>query len=353
MAATYHCPSCGAAITYKAESGSIVCEYCGTSMSAEEVQNSQRHQAAQEEQISSPKMKRETTQFRQYHCESCGAEILTDNHTIASLCSFCGNPSLLEDRMVDELKPSMIIPFKITKEQAIEIYHKWTKSHPLISNVFKQKGVVEKITGTYVPYWLYDFDTDVDMSALCTRTRTTRRGDIETTYTDHYDVRRSISVSYEKVPVEAAEKMDDTMMSYLEPFDYGGLKNFQMPYLSGFLAEKYNYASAEKVGEAKRRAGDYALSTCRSTIHGYSSVQVTSKNADIREKKSEYVLFPVWLLVFRNGNKESTFAINGQTGRRYGKLPLSGKKMAVVFAGSAAICFTVLTVLTLMGGLWS
>lgn len=351
MAVTYHCPSCGAVMIYKAESGSITCEHCGRSMSAEEVQGSQDGQSIPEGRSGSENREHRRAEFRQYHCSSCGAEILTDSNTIASLCSFCGSPSLIKDRMVDELQPAKIIPFKITKEQAIEIYHKWTRSHPLISDVFKQKGVLEEIRGVYVPYWLYDFDTEVDMAAACTRTRYTRRGDVETTYTDHYDVRRSISVSYEKVPVEAAKKMDDTMMSYLEPFDYKDLVNFQMPYLSGFLAEKYNYASDEKVGEAKRRVNEYALSTCRGTIGGYSSVVVTSKNANIRETKSEYVLLPVWLLVFRNGNKESTFAVNGQTGRRYGRLPLSGRKMAVLFAGSTAVCFLILTVLTLVRGI--
>lgn len=347
MPVTYHCPNCGASMNFQVETGNLHCDHCGTSLTEEELGRAPGTERSWEEAMPEADSR---ARFKQYHCSACGAEILTDEHTIANICSFCGSPAIIEDRVAEELKPSMVIPFKITRDQAKDIYKKWMKSNPLVPDIYRKSETVEKITGAYVPFWLYDVDAEVDMAARCTRTRITRRGDTEYTHTEHYDVRRHIQVAYEKIPMDATTKMDDKVMSYLEPFDYTQLKPFEMLYLSGFQAEKYHFPSQEKLGEAKRRADQYATTACRDTINGYSSVNVTRQNVWLQEQNAMYVLLPVWLLVFRNGQEECTFAVNGQSGRYYGKLPASKSKAMKIFATVSAVSFAVLTVISLFGG---
>lgn len=120
-----------------------------------------------------------------YNCQSCGAQLVADEYTSATFCSYCGNPTLVEDRLQGEFKPQLIIPFKINKEQAVDIYRKWLKKGPLTPKELSTSSTIEKISGVYVPFWLYSYNARTQMNAHANKVRTTRRGDTEYTYTDH------------------------------------------------------------------------------------------------------------------------------------------------------------------------
>ena len=100
-----------------------------------------------------------------------------------------------------------------------------------------RKSTIEKISGVYVPFWLYDYSARTMMSANANKVRTTRRGDTEYTYTDHFDVYRDVSAEFKRIPADASEKMPDEQMDMLEPYNYSEITDFAMPYLSGYLSE--------------------------------------------------------------------------------------------------------------------
>ncbi|KIR03111.1 hypothetical protein P261_01926 [Lachnospiraceae bacterium TWA4] len=82
---TYKCPNCGAAMLFDVESGQLKCDYCGTQIGIEDLAANTKT-----ETIFSSKTSQEEGmqgQFAQYHCSTCGAEILTDENTTANnLC---------------------------------------------------------------------------------------------------------------------------------------------------------------------------------------------------------------------------------------------------------------------------
>ncbi|WP_343250807.1 zinc ribbon domain-containing protein [Diplocloster hominis] len=340
MVITYKCPNCGADLVFDSEKQKLVCGHCGTEKSVEEM-----------EQITASQAKDDTGQraeFKMFHCPTCGAEILTDEHTSATFCSYCGSTALIESRLTDELAPAYVIPFKINREQAKEAYLRWTKKGKLTPREFSSQSTIEKISGIYVPYWIYDYDTHVKLRADCTRIRTERRGDTEYTHTDHFDVYREVAAAFEKVPADASEKMADDVMDRLEPFDYSAMKQFEMPYLSGYLAEKYNFTDEELKNRIEKRIRQYAASSTRETIGGYASVNVLQENVNMAEKKADYVLLPVWMLNYRYQNKNYQFAMNGQTGKIVGKLPAGKGRAAAWFAGVSAIVFVILSVIGIL-----
>lgn len=323
-------------MVFDSQKQKMYCKHCGTEKSIEEAERTKSSFGAK------------TEEFKHYTCPSCGAEILTDEHTAATFCSFCGSPSLIEDRLSGEKTPALIIPFKINREQAVEIYRNWCKRGILTPKDFLKESTIEKISGIYVPFWLYDYSADASITANCTRVRMERRGDIEYTHTDHFVVQRDVSGSYSKVPADASEKMKDDVMEKLEPFSYTELKTFEMPYLSGYLAEKFNFTSSEMKDRAEGRIKDYIMQETRNTIIGYSTTMIVGQNIHLEEDDVKYTMLPVWILNYRYKNKPYLFAINGQTGKLVGNLPIDKAKTAYWFTGITAAVFAVLM---LIGGI--
>lgn len=354
MVREYECPGCGAPMVFDSTAQQMVCEHCGTTMSVQQVEQLQKEKQAQTaeqdtddfemEQVDTEYQTGKEAAFRRYTCPGCGAEVLTDEYTAATFCSFCGNPTLMEDRLSGEKTPARIIPFKINKEQAQSMYRSWCKKGILTPKDFTSQSTIEKITGMYVPFWLYDYMADAKIDANCTKVSRQRRGNMEYTHTDHYRVRRHVSNVYEKVPVDASEKMPDDVMDKLEPYSYGDLQDFNMGYLSGYMAEKYNFNSDELKKRVEKRMREYILSEAQATITGYSSTVVTDRNVRLNCRKATYAMLPVWLLNYRYKGKEYLFTLNGQTGKIVGTLPCSKEKMLAWFAGITAAAYIILTV---------
>ena len=76
-------------------------------------------------------------------------------------------------------------------------------------------------------------------------------------------------------------------------------------------------------------------------------LNVLSYTADIIKSTDEYVMLPVWLLYTSYHGKDYLFAMNGQTGKMVGDLPLSWLRAA----GLTALITAAITLLGTIGGL--
>ncbi|KYG58346.1 TFIIB-type zinc ribbon-containing protein [Planococcus maritimus] len=342
MVIHYKCPNCGADMAFDSESGHLNCPSCGHEETIETLP---------EENI---ERKFDEGEAKEYHCENCGAIILTEAETTATHCGFCGAPVVLADRLTGDLAPAKVIPFTVSKDEAVAAFKKWTRGGRLTPRGFMSGERIKKMTGMYVPFWLYDIEGEAHVQAIGTQVRTYQRGDTIYTETDFYDVFREIDLSYLKVPADASEKMDDVLMDKLEPYDYSDLKDFRMPYLAGYLAEKYDFDDEQLFSRVESKIIPYIDSYISTTISGYSSVSYTNKQIDAQKKKVYYTLFPVWMVYYDFDNKEHTFAMNGQTGKVVGKPPISSGKVALWFTGIAASSFVAMKAIAFaVGGvLW-
>ena len=62
---------------------------------------------------------------------------------------------------------------------------------------------------------------------------------------------------------------------------------------------------------------------------------LTPKNTSVQVRNglAKYALYPVWLLNTSYKGEKYTFAMNGQTGKFIGNLPVDNGKLAALFAG--------------------
>ena len=333
----YQCPSCTGPLQYSATTGKLECEYCCSSFSAEEIEAlyAQKNQVAEAAPERTGEWNAEN--MRSYLCPSCGAELLCDVTTAATSCPYCGNPSVVPGQFADERKPDYVIPFKVDKEAAKAALKQHYKGKPLLPGSFAQENHLEEVKGVYVPFWLFDGNAQARVTFAATRSHvyTTPRERITTT--EHYRVDRSGHVDFEKVPVDGSSKMPDGHMDAIEPFDYSQMEPFSMAYLPGFLADKYDVDADSCAERAQERCRNSAIAAMEESVVGYHTCTVQNANVQIQQTDVHYALLPVWLLSTRWQDKNYLFAMNGQTGKLIGDLPVSKGKLALWFAGLFAI----------------
>ncbi|MNW54631.1 TFIIB zinc-binding protein [compost metagenome] len=336
----YKCPNCGSGMVFDSETGTLSCHSCGRK---DEISN-----------IADPLSKQQVfsgEEVQEYHCTSCGAVIITETETSATVCSFCGSAVALGDRLSGKLAPAMVIPFSISKEEAIKAFKKWCKNGLLTPGGFMTADRIKGITGMYVPFWLYELHNKVDVFGHATKVRTYTKGDYRYTETQHFDVYRRMRLNYLGVPIDASAKMDDELMDKLEPFPYEQLKTFKTPYLAGYVAEKYSYNDEQLLPRAKDKIRGYIESAINASVTGYSTMNFVNKQVDTRVRNADYCLLPVWVVHYDYNRTVYTFAMNGQTGKVVGKPPISKAKVMAWFASVAGASLLILkSILWMMGG---
>lgn len=347
----YQCPSCTGPLQFVGKSGRLECEYCGSSYTPEEIELQYAEKdAAAEEAFAEAEARPEThwdqtelsedwgeADMRAYNCPSCGAELICEATTAATFCPYCSNPSIVPGQFAGTVRPEWIIPFRLDEKAAKEALKKHYKGKVFLPKSFAAENRIEQIRGVYVPFWLFDGEADADVQFKATRSHTHRRGDDIITTTEHYLVRRAGSVAFEKIPVDASTKMPDAHMDAIEPFDYSQLTAFSTAYLPGFLANKYDVAVEEAAPRVELRAENTAMGVMtRSASATYQTCTPIGKNIYMNRAKVHYALLPVWMLNTKWNGKDYLFAMNGQTGKLIGDLPVSWGRFWGLFAAIAA-----------------
>lgn len=356
----YKCPCCGGAIEFDSKSQKMKCPYCDTEFDVETLKgydaalkNDAEDNMEWETSAGSEWESGETDGLKTYVCKSCGGEIVGDETTGATSCPFCGNPVVMMGQFSGALKPDIIVPFKLDKKAAKEGLQKHLSGKRLLPKIFKNQNHIDEIKGIYVPFWLFDADADARVRYRATSARMWEDDEYNYTETSYFDVHRSGSVGFENVPVDGSSKMPDDLMESIEPFNINDAVDFQTAYLAGYLADKYDVTADESIDRANERIKRSTEETFASTVTGYNTVTTENSSINLLNGKAKYALYPVWILNTTWKDKKFTFAMNGQTGKFVGDLPVDKAAAAKWFAGIAVgagvLTYVIPIILRLLG----
>ncbi len=359
----YKCPCCGGAIEFSSQLQKMKCPYCDSEFEMEALK--EYDQVLADESAQSDNMQWETQpgeawqegeadNLRSYVCNSCGGEIIGDENTGATSCPYCGNPVVMMDSFKGELKPDYVIPFKVDKKAAKEGLKRHLKGKILLPKVFKDENHIDEIKGIYVPFWLFDAEADANIRYKATRVHTWSDSNYIYTRTSYFSVLRGGNVEFERVPVDGSSKMPDDLMESIEPYDFSEAVDFQTAYLAGYLADKYDVtaeASQDRANTRIRRSTEDAFA---STVQGYATVIPEHSNINLRNGKAKYALYPVWILNTTYKGEKYIFAMNGQTGKFVGNLPMDKgafwKWWGIIAACASAVALLIITLIMNFGG---
>lgn len=342
----YKCPNCGQPIKYNIYRKSFYCEFCGSDYSAENLQEYneviQKHSAGEISDYdftSQTWTEEDKKNLKVFSCNSCGGEIIVDKNTGSATCPYCGSFLVNSKDFEGEVKPDKIIPFKHTKDQAVQILKKYYKTKFLLPKTFKTENQIQKIEGIYVPFWLYNATVEGDFIYSGTTTLTYRKGDYRIYETSHYHLYRTGEVNFKDLPVDCSTKIPDEYSQSIEPYDMKELIPFSTAYLAGFLADKYDVASEECKNIANSRMRKTVKKASRETTAAYDDVDEIKSFIDIKHANISYVMLPVWVLNTRYQGKLYTFMMNGQTGKIVCNMPIDKRKLVLSCLAIFAVFF--------------
>lgn len=371
----YQCPACTGPLHYSAKSGKLECDYCGSSFDVAEIEAlyarkeaeaAAAKQAADAKAEAAQAAKAEAAEaaaasggwdtsdlsrdwgaeadgLRVYSCPSCGAELICDQSTAATACPYCGNPAIVPGQFSGALRPDYILPFRLSKDDAVQALRAHYKGKPFLPRSFTSANHIEQIQGVYVPFWLFDGGAEGAASYRASNTNVYETGDYEITETRHYHVVRAGSLAFEKIPVDASSKMPDDHMDSIEPFDYAQLRPFSTAYLPGYLADKYDVTIDDSRDRADTRCRETLAQALRDTVTGYGACVTEREDIALRRGKVHYALLPVWMLSTKWRGQDFLFAMNGQTGKLVGDLPTDRGRFWGMFAAITAPLTVALT----------
>lgn len=348
----YKCPACGGALSFDSGLQKMKCPYCDTEFEVEALQKlDEALQYDKEDDMTWQArtddgwQEGETEGLGAYVCQSCGGEIIAEETTAATSCPYCGNPVVMARRVSGELRPDCIIPFALDKDAAVAALQKHLTGKILLPKVFKSENHIQQIKGVYVPFWLYDAHARGNARYHAKKVRIWSDSNYNYTETKHYSVTRAGQLDFSAVPVDGSGKMADVLMESLEPYDVTKAVDFQTAYLAGYLADKYDMDQVQCAPRANDRIKASTEQALRDTVIGYSSVDWEQGSVQLSDNVTRYALYPVWLLHTKYRGTDYLFAMNGQTGKLVGDLPVDWGKFwlwwAGIFAGASALAVLV------------
>lgn len=340
----YKCPSCGAGIDFKPALQKFRCDYCLSEYTEQEMSDLYKDESVESVLESNV----DQDHLASYNCNSCGATVVTDDTTTATFCYYCHNPVIISNRLVGSFLPNKMIPFTIDKDKAQKTFLNWAKQSVFVPKEFYSSSQLEKITGVYLPYWWADCKVSVDYQGELDKVKTWRKADVEYKETQKYQVVRKGIIEMNNVEELAFTKMDQELLDGIAPYDEKKARPFSMPYLSGFFAEQYDIDKVAVMPKIENQVKNFSNNLIKDTISDGSMVRDQKNRTDILSKEISYTLLPAWILTYRYAGENYVFAINGQTGKSFGKLPIDNKK---VYAATGGV-FVITMIIFLLGGMF-
>lgn len=293
-----YCPNCSGNLLFSPSRQAMYCRMCGGTFKPEDVGESDRASVTYDCNI--------------YSCPSCGGTIAVTGTEVSTSCVYCGNATVIFDRVSKQQRPEGIIPFKLTREKAVEIVRKQMKGSPFIPEEIRNVKE-EDIKGIYIPYWLASAKS-YDCMILRSQVK---HGKNSSTY--YYG--RAAFIDAINMPVEAVSSINDKFSKRIEPFDLNDLVDFDEDYLMGFYSNTPDLTREELQqtvdNKIHKKLADYFCQTLPGTRPDVSQAMHWTKMCD-----NEIMMFcPCWFYTFVYKKKTYTFMVNGQNGKVAGTLP--------------------------------
>lgn len=319
------CSNCSGKLIFNPASQRLECVSCGSKFRPEDVEDI------------NAKANSKYYDTRVYVCGHCGAEVVTSDTEVSTFCIYCGNPAIVFSRVSKEYRPDGLIPFKVTKQDAVKKIRAKFSKNPIIPKEVKDKIKPENLRGIYIPYWIVNCDfAETDFI-----TGEVKRG--KRTVTLNYS--RAGDASFMNVPCDGSNSLNDELSMKLEPFYLEDSRSFDEDYLNGFYSNTSDLDLFSLRSSAAARCHRLYADEVVKTVNA-NNVKINDSIywVDIKDDPV-YMMLPVWFLTFRYNELPHTILVNGQTGKVVGTMPWKKKHITWIAVISFFVVLTLLAVL--------
>ena len=274
-------------------------------------------------------------------CTSCAAHIEPPPSTEAFPCPYCGSSIVVKVGSEHLIKPQALLPFKVPRNQAVELFRKWLQTRWFAPNALKKFARLDgRLQGLYTPYWTYDASTVSRYTGERGDNYVVRVGKRTTTRIRWRSASGTVSRDFDDVLVVGSRSLPRELAEKLEPWDVGSLVPHADEYLSGFLAERYQIDLREGWKRATERMDEVIRQDVKRQIGGdHQRIHtLQTRHANVTYK---HVLLPLWICSYRFRDRVFRFLVNARTGEVQGQRPWSAVKIALAVIAAAIVALVI------------
>lgn len=284
-------------------------------------------------------------------CAACSAEVVIDTaEATQSRCHWCRNKLSLNSQMPNGAVPDMILPFKLSKDDAVEkIRHFVGKRKFFAHPRFRREFSPENVMGVYLPYLVVDANMTGTMRGrgeVTTRTYYVGSGKNRSKRynADVYDVWRKFGAHVNGLTVEASStrrnqsfrENTNNIINTIMPFDVENAVEYDSNYLTGFTSERRDSDIEHLEPLVRRQLEDISRFQANDTLKKYDrGVCWKDEHLEVHGQRWLTAYLPVWLYSYyetRRGGKQFLHyvAVNARTGETMGSVPLNQPKTLAI-----------------------
>ncbi|MBO7424298.1 MAG: TFIIB-type zinc ribbon-containing protein [Clostridiales bacterium] len=306
------CKNCGGALIFDPATQKMVCEYCGGRFLPEEIEAEDKELLKDKQAQSMNDIygtdEEEFLDCYIYTCNNCGGEIIINGTEASTNCIYCGNSAVVFSRIAKQKKPQFIIPFQVTKEQAVSIIRGRFNKGIFVPKEIKNFNP-SNVRGIYIPYWIVDAETSGSVVV---------EGQVKSgknSVTRYFG--RGGRMKIRRLPLDASVLLSDESSSRLEPYNTSTMKDFDEDYLRGFYSNISDVTYADLRRAVNKRAQSFFDESAIDDVKGASSKKVISSRYDtaIDYDTLNYAMFPAWFVTYDYKGKHNTILVNGESGK--------------------------------------
>jgi len=264
-------------------------------------------------------------------CRSCGAEILFESLQRTARCPYCDSPSVVDrPETPDRPDPVFGLGFAVTHEEATRRMRRWIRGRKMGPFGLKDRAA-EKVKGIYLPTYLYSATAYTTYAASIAEHY---KGDDRERKTEYRDLDGRHATYVADILVTASRGIPNDEIEGIEPFDLGALVRYTPALVSGWIAEEPSRTQEECRDLARQEATAHVAELLRGFLPG-DGVRGLRHQTALEDESVDLTLAPVWVFAIRYDDEKPPIRVlvNGQTGKVFGKVPLSWAKVGLIAAG--------------------
>ena len=346
------CPRCGSTdILLNANTGLLRCNFCKNEFESERTNEQltdihdlegKRIESGASDIIADAK------EIFTFKCSSCGAEVVINvNETAQARCHWCRNFLSINEQIPNGSIPDMVLPFKLTKNQAQKVIEAFVGQRKFFANPkFRQEFCTENIMGVYLPYMVVDISAHANLIGQGERLiRWYSNGKTKRYDADLYAVEREFDIAIDDLTIEssldklqhgAADKTTN-IINAIMPFDAENCVKWDANFLRGYTSEKRDSNISQLQGFVHMQAKDIARHKANEVLKEYDrGVRWSNEQLDVKGTHWKTAYFPIWLYSYQQVvNKQEKVlhyvAVNARTKETIGSVPINMLKLKLAF----------------------
>lgn len=323
--ASTKCDGCGDDMVFSPDDACLKCPSCNSLKAIQTRKLYAKHSVVEDKNLADDnKSYKEANRF--ISCPNCGAKITLKGLTVSSVCPYCSTGLVSIKDEGEGKSPDAVIPFRVSKQKAEEIFRKRLTKNWLVPSSFKKNISTDSIEAFYFPSFVFNASCQSSYSGEAYDTYTDSDGDSHRRY---YPVFGKLKSEHKGIEVESSSKLSQEELNLVRPYYITEAVNYQSQFIAGYSLECYDQSVKNCYGQAQEVIKNDIRNQIVRKINADGIVRLNINTAFMNPTYS-YCVLPIYRINYQHKDKKYSNVINGQTGALGGKIPKSGFKLSMV-----------------------